>query len=49
VEQRAPIIQAYLKENAWVTQREFGVSPKAPIEEFQRIADRHPVFRVVEL
>jgi deazaflavin-dependent oxidoreductase (nitroreductase family) len=49
VGQRAPIIQAYLKENAWVTQREFGVSPKAPIEEFQRIAGRHPVFRVIEL
>jgi deazaflavin-dependent oxidoreductase (nitroreductase family) len=49
VDQRAPIIQAYLKENAWVTQREFGVSPKAPIEEFHRIAPDHPVFRIEEL
>lgn len=48
VEQRAPIIQAYLKDNAWVTQREFGISPKAPIEEFQRIAAKHPVFRIIE-
>jgi deazaflavin-dependent oxidoreductase (nitroreductase family) len=48
VEQRAPIIQAYLKENAMVTQREFGISPKAPIEEFQRIAPDHPVFRITD-
>jgi deazaflavin-dependent oxidoreductase (nitroreductase family) len=48
VEQRAPIIQAYLKANAWVTQREFGIDPKAPIEEFQRIAPDHPVFRIID-
>jgi deazaflavin-dependent oxidoreductase (nitroreductase family) len=46
VGERAPIIQAYLRENAWVTKREFGVDPKASIEEFERIAERHPVFRV---
>ena len=45
---RAPIIQAYLKANAWVTQREFGISPKAPLSEFQRIAPGHPVFRIVD-
>jgi len=46
VEQRAPIIQAYLKKTARVTKREFGIEPDAPIEEFQRIAPNHPVFRV---
>lgn len=44
--ERAPIIQAYLRENAWVTKREFGVDPEAPINEFEAIADKHPVFRV---
>jgi deazaflavin-dependent oxidoreductase (nitroreductase family) len=46
VEQRAPIIQAYLKKTARVTKREFGLEPDAPIEEFQRIAPDHPVFRI---
>ena len=46
LEERAPVIQAYLKENAWVTRREFGIDPKAPIEDFQRIAPDHPVFRI---
>ena len=46
VEQRAPIIQAYLKKTARVTKREFGIEPDAPIEEFQRIAPDHPVFRI---
>jgi deazaflavin-dependent oxidoreductase (nitroreductase family) len=46
VEQRAPIIQAYLKENALVTKREFGIEPSAPLEDFQRIAPQHPVFRI---
>lgn len=48
IDQRAPIIQAYLKENAMVTKAHFGIEPGAPIEEFHRIADRHPVFRIVE-
>ena len=48
VDQRAPIIQAYLMENALVTKANFGIDPKAPIEEFHRIADQHPVFRIVE-
>ena len=47
-EQRAPIIQAYLKENASVTKGFFGIEPDAPIEDFARIAGRHPVFRIVE-
>jgi hypothetical protein len=46
VGERAMIIQAYLRENAWATQREFGVSPKAPINEFEAIADKHPVFKI---
>ena len=46
VEQRAPIIKAYLKKTAMVTKREFGLDPGAPLEEFERIADRHPVFRI---
>jgi len=47
LEQRAPIIKSYLKKTARVTKREFGIEPDAPIEEFQRIAGDHPVFRVV--
>jgi deazaflavin-dependent oxidoreductase (nitroreductase family) len=47
VEQRAPIIQKYLKENAMVTKAHFGIEPDAPIEEFQRIAPEHPTFKVV--
>ena len=47
VEQRAPIIKSYLKKTARVTKREFGIEPDAPIEEFQRVASDHPVFRVV--
>jgi len=46
VDQRAPIIQAYLKKTARVTKREFRMEPDAPIEEFQRIAPDHPVFRI---
>lgn len=45
-EQRPPIIQSYLKKTAMVTKREFGIEPDAPIEEFQKIAGRHPVFRI---
>ncbi len=45
----APIIQAYLKKTARVTKGLFGVDPKAPIEEFERIAPDHPVFRIVTL
>ena len=47
LEQRAPIIKSYLKRTAMVTKREFGMEPDAPIEEFEKIAGRHPVFRVV--
>lgn len=47
VEQRAPIIKSYLKKTALVTKREFGLEPDAPLEEFEKIAPDHPVFRVV--
>ncbi len=46
-EQRAPIIKAYLKKTAKATQQHFGVDPKAEIEEYEGIAARHPVFRIV--
>ena len=47
VERRAPVLRAYLK---WALGARplFGVSHKAPVEEFAAIADRHPVFRIVE-
>jgi deazaflavin-dependent oxidoreductase (nitroreductase family) len=46
-EERAPIIKAYLGENAMTTRQHFGVDPKAELSEFEAIAARHPVFRVV--
>jgi deazaflavin-dependent oxidoreductase (nitroreductase family) len=48
VEQRAPIIKTYLGENALVTKREFGVEPDDELSVFEGIAERHPVFRIVE-
>jgi deazaflavin-dependent oxidoreductase (nitroreductase family) len=47
VEQRAPIIKPYLKKTKMATRREFGLDPDAPMEEFERIAPDHPVFRIV--
>ena len=46
-EERAPIIKAYLAKTAMATRQHFGVDPKAEIEEFEAIAARHPVFRIV--
>lgn len=46
-ERRAPIIKAYLSENAMSTRHYFGIDPKAEISEFEAIAPRHPVFRIV--
>ena len=46
VGERAPIIQTYLRANALETKREFGIDPKAPLEEFEKIADKHPVFKI---
>lgn len=45
VEQRAPIIKAYLKV-APGARPHVPVAQDAPVEEFAAIADRHPVFRV---
>ena len=47
-EQRAPIIKAYLGKTAMATKQHFGVDPKAEMPEFEAIAGRHPVFRVIE-
>ena len=48
-EERAPIIKAYLAKTAKATRQHFGVDPKAEIEEFEAIAARHPVFRIVTI
>ena len=45
VAERVPIIQKYVKETA-IVRKEFGVEPESPIEEYQRIADKHPTFRI---
>lgn len=46
-DQRAPVIRAYLKRTRISTQEHLaGLDPNAPLEEFARIADRHPVFRI---
>jgi hypothetical protein len=47
VDQRARVIKAYLAENAMATKSSFGVEPDAAIEEFERIAPNHPVFRMI--
>jgi deazaflavin-dependent oxidoreductase (nitroreductase family) len=48
VEQRAPILRDYLKRTAMATKMHLGVAPDAPMEEFQRIATDHPVFRIAD-
>jgi deazaflavin-dependent oxidoreductase (nitroreductase family) len=48
VEQRAAIIKPYLKKTAMATKGEFGLDPDADISEFECIAPKHPVFRIVE-
>ena len=46
-QQRAPILQTYLRKTASMTRQLFELDPKANIDEFERIAARHPVFRIV--
>ena len=46
-ERRAPIIKAYLAKTARATRQHFGIDPKAEVAEFEAIAARHPVFRMV--
>jgi deazaflavin-dependent oxidoreductase (nitroreductase family) len=48
-EQRAPIIKAYLAKTEVATRQHFGVDPKTEIGEFEAIAARHPVFRIVKV
>lgn len=47
VEQRAPVIMAYLAENAMATKGQFGIEPDGPIQDYERIAPNHPVFRFI--
>jgi deazaflavin-dependent oxidoreductase (nitroreductase family) len=44
--ERAPIIGAYLKKMPAMVQREFGVTADSPPADVERIAERHPVFRI---
>ena len=46
---RAPIIRAYLKKMPGMVRREFGVEADAPDANIERIAPRHPVFRVTDV
>ena len=54
VTQRAPILKAYLSKRAYSKSPEyearefFGVSAEATLEELDGIAERYPVFRIVE-
>lgn len=48
LEQRAPICKTYLGENAMATKQHFGIEPTAELSEYEGIASKHPVFRVVE-
>jgi hypothetical protein len=47
-DQRPPILKAYLDKTWRATQQHIEVNRTAPVEEFARIADRHPVFRIIE-
>lgn len=47
VDQRAPIIKAYLAENATSTKQYFGVEPDDPIDKFEEIAPDHPAFKII--
>lgn len=47
VEQRAVIIQAWYRRTWRSTESRLGIDPHAGIEEFERIAPHHPVFRIV--
>ena len=46
-EQRAPILKAYLGKTAAATRQHFEIDPKAEVAEFEAIAGRHPVFRMI--
>ena len=44
--ERAAIIHAYLQKMPGMVQREFGVTKDSPMTEIERIASRHPVFKI---
>lgn len=47
VEQRAPVIRAWYSRTGGSTPRNYiGLDRKAPLEEFEKIAPRWPVFRI---
>jgi hypothetical protein len=48
IPQRAPIIRAWYQRTVQSTQPHIGLDRDAPLAEFERIAERHPVFRIVE-
>ncbi|MEK7247515.1 MAG: nitroreductase/quinone reductase family protein [Chloroflexota bacterium] len=45
VADRVPIIQKYVEETA-IVRAEFGVEPDSSDEEYQKIAEKHPTFRI---
>jgi deazaflavin-dependent oxidoreductase (nitroreductase family) len=48
VDERAPIIQAWYHLTYLSTRSRLGLDRDAPLEEFERIALTHPVFRIVD-
>jgi hypothetical protein len=47
--ERAPMLQRYLRENSASAGSYFDVrGPEAPLSEFERIAEKHPVFIYTE-
>lgn len=47
VDQRAPIIRDWYKRTISSTRAHIGLDADASLEDFERIAPRHPVFRIV--
>jgi hypothetical protein len=47
VDQRAPILKSYMKRSLGA-KLIFKALPASPIEKFQEIAGKHPVFKLVE-
>ena len=41
------MLQAYLKKTARATKEHIGLEPEADIAEFEDIAARYPIFRIV--
>ncbi len=46
--ERPPVIRAYLKKMPGMVRREFGVEADSSDADLERIAPRHPVFRIVD-